>query len=502
MSNDILTDQSEVMIEDDPRVVRQNKRQALIDQGKNPYGYGFEVTAHAQELEEKYSELEDGQAVEDCYKLAGRIMAIRDQGKLCFIVIRDESGEIQIFARINELGEEAFAEMKELDLGDWVGVEGSVLRTRRGQLSISPKNIELLSKSLRPLPEKFHGLTDKETRYRQRYVDLIVNQEVKEVFDKRFKIISAIRRAMEDQGFVEVETPMIHNIAGGANAKPFTSYYNALDKEIYMRIAPELYLKRLLVGGFERVFEINRCFRNEGMDLRHNPEYTSIEAYQAYSDVEGMKKLAQLIIQSACDAVCDSRQVVYQGQNINLDGDWTARSMFDLVSEKVGERIDYSKTIDELRELCKKYEISFETSWGQGRLIAELFDELVEASLINPTFVTDYPLEISPLAKKKPEDPRLTERFELFIGGREYANAFSELNDPVDQEARFAAQMEAKRLGDEEAMGYDTDYIRALEYGMPPAGGIGVGVDRLVMLLTDQPSIRDVLLFPQMRDER
>lgn len=502
MSNDMLHDQYGSSVEDDPRVVRQNKRQALIDQGKNPYGHGFELTAHAQELEDRYAQLENGQSTEDSYRIAGRIMAIRDQGKLCFIVIRDESGEIQIFARINEVGEAAYEEIKELDLGDWIGVEGTVLRTRRGQLSILPQSIELLSKSLRPLPEKFHGLTDKETRYRQRYVDLIVNHEVKEVFDKRFKIISAIRRAMEDQGFVEVETPMIHNIAGGANAKPFTSYYNALDKEVYMRIAPELYLKRLLVGGFERVFEINRCFRNEGMDLRHNPEYTSIEAYQAYSDVEGMKKLAQTIIQAACDAVCESRQLIYQGQSINLDGDWTSRSMFDLVSEKVGERIDYSKTIDELRELCKKYGIAYETSWGQGKLIAELFDELVEASLINPTFVTDYPLEISPLAKKKPDDPRLTERFELFIGGREYANAFSELNDPVDQEARFAAQMEAKRLGDEEAMGYDTDYIRALEYGMPPAGGIGVGVDRLVMLLTDQPSIRDVLLFPQMRDEK
>lgn len=501
MSNEVQAQESTQIIEDDPRQVRINKRQDLIAQGKDPYGHRFEVSAHAAELEQKYASLENGEQCDESYTLAGRIMAIRDQGKICFIVMKDESGEIQLFIRINELGEAAYEEVKELDLGDWIGVEGTVLRTRRGQLSIAPTSVELLSKALRPLPEKFHGLTDKETRYRQRYVDLIVNPEVKEVFSKRFKIISAIRKTMESLGFVEVETPMIHMIPGGANAKPFSSHYNALNREVYMRIAPELHLKRLLVGGFERVFEINRCFRNEGMDLRHNPEFTTIEAYQAYSDVDGMKDLAQTIIQAACDAVCSSRQLNYQGQEINLDGNFASFTMFELVSQKLGKDINFDCSLEELKEICDKHGIDVQESWGKGKIISELFEELVEASLINPTFVTDYPLEVSPLAKKKADDPRLTDRFELFIGGREYANAFSELNDPVDQESRFADQMEAKRLGDEEAMDYDTDYIRALEYGMPPAGGIGIGIDRLVMLLTDQASIRDVLLFPQMRDE-
>lgn len=488
-------------VEDDPRIVRQNKRQALIDRGIDPYGSRFDVTARAKDIEERYGSLEDGESTEDEYCIAGRIMAIRDQGKICFIVLRDETGEIQLFIRINVVGEEAYEDIKDLDVGDWIGVTGTVLRTRRGQLSLAPTKVRLLSKSLRPLPEKFHGLSDKETRYRQRYVDLVMNPEVKEVFEKRFRIIKAIRHAMEEAGYVEVETPMIHMIAGGANAKPFATHYNALDRDVFMRIAPELHLKRLLVGGFERVFEINRCFRNEGMDLRHNPEFTTIEAYRAFSDIEGMKELAKLIVLAACDEVCDSRHISYQGTEIDLENGWTSKTLFDLVSEQVGERIDYSKSIDELRALCAQYKIPVQKSWGQGRLIAELFDELVEPTLINPTFVTDYPLEVSPLAKKKADDPRLTDRFELFIDGREYANAFSELNDPVDQESRFAAQMEAKRQGDEEAMGYDTDYIRALEYGMPPAGGIGIGIDRLVMLLTDQPSIRDVLLFPQMRAE-
>lgn len=500
MRDNIQADDNQ-QIEDDPRIVRHKKREALIARGIDPYGSRFDVTGRAGELAEKYADLADGDSTEDEYKVAGRIMAIRDQGKICFIVIKDETGELQLFTRINVVGADAYEDIKDLDVGDWIGAEGTILRTRRGQLSLAPTKITLLSKSLRPLPEKFHGLSDKETRYRQRYVDLIMNPEVKEVFEKRFRIIKAIRRAMEDAGYVEVETPMIHMIAGGANAKPFITHYNALDRDVYMRIAPELHLKRLLVGGFERVFEINRCFRNEGMDLRHNPEFTTIEAYRAFSDNEGMKELAKMIVLAACDEVCDSRQITYQGTEIDLENGWSSRTMFDLVSEQVGERIDYSRSIDELRALCDKYQVPIQKSWGQGRLISELFDELVEPTLINPTFVTDYPLEVSPLAKKKPEDPRLTDRFELFIDGREYANAFTELNDPVDQESRFAAQMEAKRQGDEEAMGYDTDFIRALEYGMPPAGGIGIGIDRLVMLLTDQPSIRDVLLFPQMRAE-
>lgn len=489
------------LVEDDPRIVRKQKREALLERGIDPYGKRFDTSAKLAELESKYAELENGAVTEDEYKVAGRIMAIRDQGKICFIVLKDESGQLQLFTRINVVGEDAYADIKDLDVGDWIGAQGCIMRTRRGQLSLAPTSVTLLSKSLRPLPEKFHGLSDKETRYRQRYVDLVMNPEVKEVFEKRFKIISAIREAMKIRGYVEVETPMIHMIAGGANAKPFLSHYNALNRDVFMRIAPELHLKRLLVGGFEKVFEINRCFRNEGMDLRHNPEFTTIEAYCAFSDVDGMKELAQYIVQSACNAVCESSTITYQGTTIELGGNWRSATMFDLVSEKVGKRIDFSVSLDELREICSSYKIATQKSWKEGRLIAELFEELVEHTLINPTFVTDYPLEVSPLAKKKAEDPRLTDRFELFIDGREYANAFTELNDPVDQESRFAAQMEAKKQGDEEAMGYDTDYIRALEYGMPPAGGIGIGVDRLVMLLTDQPSIRDVLLFPQMRAE-
>lgn len=492
---------AEQAIEDDPRVVRQEKRKALIEQGIDPYGHAYDVTAYTQDLEDKYKDLADGDSTEDVYRVAGRIMAIRNQGKLAFIVIKDTTGSLQLFTRVNTLGEEQFEFVKDLDLGDWIGAEGSILRTKRGQLSLLPTKVTLLSKSLRPLPEKFHGLLDKETRYRQRYVDLFMNDDVREVFDKRFKIITAIRHAMESQNYIEVETPMIHMLAGGANAKPFSTHYNALDRDVYMRIAPELHLKRLLVGGYERVYEINRCFRNEGMDLRHNPEFTTVEAYRAFTDLEGMKELAQVIVLAANDAVNDTRKISYQGQEIDLSATWESRPMIDLVSDELGQAVGFDTDIDDLRALLKEHNIPVKQEWGKGRLIAELFDELVEPKLINPTFVTDYPLEVSPLAKKKEDDSRLTQRFELFICGREYGNAFTELNDPVDQRERFAAQMEAKALGDDEAMDYDQDYIRALEYGMPPAGGIGIGIDRLVMLLTDQASIRDVLLFPQMKPE-
>ncbi|MDO5044479.1 MAG: lysine--tRNA ligase [Coriobacteriia bacterium] len=488
-------------LEDDPRLVRQRKRSELYDQGYDPYGHAFTVTAHTSELEEKYADLANGESTEDEYIVAGRIMAIRNQGKIAFIVIKDETGELQLFTRINTLGEEAFEFVKNLDMGDWIGATGTILRTKRGQLSLLPNKVELLSKALRPLPEKFHGLSDKETRYRQRYVDLIVNDDVREVFQKRFKILSAIRHKMESLGFLEVETPMIHMIVGGANAKPFISHYNALNQDVYMRIAPELFLKRLLVGGFERVFEINRCFRNEGMDLRHNPEFTTIEAYQAFSDLEGMKELAQAIVLAANDAINPSRQISYQGQEIDLGAKWASRPMAELVSEVVNQTINFDTEIEVFQKLMDEHGLSYKDDWKAGKFIAELFDELVEPTLINPTFVTDYPLEVSPLAKKDPDDPRKTLRFELFICGREYANAFTELNDPVDQKERFAAQMKAKASGDDEAMDFDTDYIRALEYGMPPAGGIGLGIDRLVMLLTDQASIRDVLLFPQMKPE-
>ena len=489
------------MDEDDPIEVRKAKRLSLIERGEEPYARRFDIDAHVRQLEERYEQLADGESTADEVHVAGRITAIRDQGKIAFIVVRDATGDIQLFCRINELGEEAFEQLRELDIGDWVGVKGLIMRTKRGQLSIAPQQVTLLTKSLRPLPEKFHGLADKETRYRQRYVDLVMNPDVKKTFEVRFRVISAIRRAAEAQGFIEVETPMLHPIPGGATARPFVTHHNALDRDYYLRIAPELYLKRLLVGGFERVFEINRSFRNEGMDHSHNPEFTMLEAYQAYTDVDGIADFTRDLIQAACLAATGELRLNYQGLDVDLSGKWRKATMIQLVSDQIGEEVDFNRTLDDLQMLAKRYRIDTQKSWGKGKIIAELFDELVEASLIQPTFVTQYPLETSPLAKKNADDPNVTDRFELFICGRECANGFSELNDPVDQRERFATQVAAKAAGDDEAMGYDEDYIRALEYGMPPAGGVGIGIDRLVMLLTDAPSIRDVLLFPHMRDE-
>ena len=489
------------IIEDDPVAVRRAKREALLAAGKDPYGHAFKYSHHLVDLAAQYEGLEDGASTEDEVQVAGRIMAKRDQGKIAFLELRDSTGDIQLFCRINALGEDAFAELKNLDVGDWIGVAGTMMRTKRGQLSVAIQSFELLSKSLRPLPEKFHGLADKETRYRQRYVDLVMNPEVKDTFEKRFKIVAAIRRYMEDQGFYEVETPFLHPILGGANAKPFVTHFNALDRDYYLRIATELPLKRLLVGGFEKVFEIGRQFRNEGMDPFHNPEFTTMEAYQAFSDLEGMMELTQGYIQAAAQAACGTLQITYQGQDIDLSGEWRRASMIELATEGAGEQVNFERTRDELASILERNGGHADATWGKGKLIAEIFEAVAEEKLIQPTFVIDHPLEVSPLAKKKAGNPDLTERFELFICGHEYANAFGELNDPVDQAERFRAQVEAKDLGDDEAMGYDDDYVRALEYGMPPAGGVGLGIDRLVMLLADAPSIRDVLLFPHMRDE-
>ncbi len=485
----------------DERAMRRIKRQNLMDEGINPYPIHCDVNAHAADIKSRYEHLEDGEETEDVYTIAGRIRAIRGQGKIKFIVLEDASGSIQLFCRINSMTESSWDLLSKLDMGDIISAKGIVTRTRRGELSLIPSEITLLSKSCRPLPEKFHGLSDKEIRYRQRYVDLIMNPEVKETFTKRSKIIAAMRQYMASLGYMEVETPILQDIMGGANARPFITHFNALDQENYLRIATELHLKRLLVGGFERVYEIGRIFRNEGMDPTHNPEFTSMEAYQAYGDLQDMKDLAEGFIKAACHAVSDTEILDYQGQTIDLSGTWRSISMSDLVSEVVGVNLDLDTPIETYRELCDKHEIAYNNDWTQGKLLAELYDELGEASIVNPTFVVDYPVEVSPLAKRKDDDPRLTDRFELVIAGHEYANAFSELNDPVDQEARFAAQMEAKAAGDDEAMEHDTDYIRALEYGMPPAGGIGLGIDRIVMLLCNEPSIRDVLLFPHMRPE-
>ncbi|MBM7000270.1 lysine--tRNA ligase [bacterium] len=485
----------------DERAMRLAKRQALIDSGEEAYKRFFDQTDHAAELAQRYAGLAAGENTEDAVAVAGRVMAKRDQGKICFLVVRDGSGDIQVFARVNGLDEATWARVKDLDLGDIIGVRGTISRTRRGELSVMPQSVELLSKAVRPLPEKFHGLADKELRYRQRYVDLTMNPEVKDVFRKRFAIVSAIRHFMEGRGFVEAETPILQTIQGGATAKPFVTHFNALDQDCYLRIATELHLKRLLVGGFERVYELGRIFRNEGMDYKHNPEFTSIEAYQAYTNLEGMKELTQGLIQYANAQVNGTDVITYQGREINLGGTWPSRPMTELVSEVVGREVSLDTPVAELRELCAANGIQTQDDWGAGKLVFELYDELVEKTIVHPTFVVDYPVEVSPLAKRRLDDPRLTERFELVISGAEYANAFTELNDPVDQEARFKAQMEAKAHGDDEAMEYDKDYVRALEYGMPPAGGVGLGVDRLVMLLTDQASIRDVLLFPHMRPE-
>lgn len=487
--------------EDDPILVRHAKREALIAAGQNPYGHAFSYSHHIIDLDNKYADLEDGENTEDRVEVAGRVMAKRDQGKIIFMELRDSTGNIQLFCRINALGEEAFAAMKDLDVGDWIGVSGCMMRTRRGQLSVAVDSYELLSKSLRPLPEKFHGLADKELRYRQRYVDLIVNPEVRETFVKRSKIISAIRHYMEDQGFYEVETPFLHSIMGGANAKPFTTHFNALDRDYFLRIATELPLKRLLVGGFEKVFEIGRQFRNEGMDPYHNPEFTTMEAYQAFSDLEGMMELTQGFVQAAAMAACGTLKVEYQGTTIDLGGEWRRASMVELVNEATGENVSFDMTREEVAAIAEARGVHVDDAWGKGKIIAELFEEFVEPTLVQPTFVVDHPIEVSPLAKRKIGEDEVADRFELFISGHEYANAFNELNDPVDQAERFRAQLAAKDMGDDEAMGFDDDYVRALEYGMPPAGGVGIGIDRLTMLLTDSPTIRDVLLFPHMRDE-
>ncbi len=486
----------------DERATRLAKRAALFEAGQNPYPEHSELEDYVADIEAKYAELADGEDTEDVVKIAGRVVAKRGQGKIMFIVVRDATAEIQLFCRINDMDEAAWNTLKGLDLGDILGVTGVVVRTQRGQLSVAPKSATLLSKAVRPLPEKFHGLSDKETRYRQRYVDLIANDDVRETFRKRSQILSTFRRFMESDGYMEVETPILQTIQGGATAKPFITHFNALDQECYLRIATELHLKRCIVGGFERVFEIGRIFRNEGMDLTHNPEFTTMEAYRAFSDLEGMKALAQGVIKAANKAIGNPEVIEYQDQTIDLSGEWASRPMTDIVSDVLGKQVTIDTPVEELAAAAREKGLEIKPEWTAGKIIAEIYDELGEDTIVNPTFVCDYPIEVSPLAKRFEDDPRLTHRFELVIAGHEYANAFSELNDPVDQAERFAAQMAEKAGGDDEAMEYDEDYVRALEYGMPPAGGIGIGIDRVVMLLTNQASIRDVLLFPHMKPEK
>ena len=485
----------------DERAMRISRRQAIIDAGGNPYPEHCDVNARVAELLERYEQLPEEGADETVHTVAGRIRAKRGQGKVAFVVLQDATAKMQLFCRIDNLGEEGMAALSKMDLGDIVEATGTMMRTRRGELSLAPTSVRLLSKSIRPLPEKFHGLSDKETRYRQRYVDLIVNDDVRETFRKRSTILSTFRRYMEADGYMEVETPILQTIQGGATAKPFITHFNALNQECYLRIATELHLKRCLVGGFEAVFEVGRIFRNEGMDLTHNPEFTTMEAYRAYSDLEGMKQLAQGVIKAANAAVGNPEVIEYQGQQIDLSGEWACRPMTDIVSDVVGKKVTIDTPVEELAEMAREKGLEVKPEWTAGKIIAEIYDELGEDTIVDPTFVCDYPIEVSPLAKRFEDDPRLTHRFELVIAGHEYANAFSELNDPVDQAERFRKQVEEKFAGDEEAMEYDEDYVRALEYGMPPAGGIGIGIDRVVMLLTNSASIRDVLLFPHMKPE-
>ena len=485
----------------DERATRLARRQAVIDAGGNPYPEHCDVTDHVADLAERYANLTEDDVDGEAHCIAGRIRAKRGQGKVAFLELQDATDRIQLFCRIDALGEEGMAAVRKFDLGDIIEATGPMMRTKRGALSLAPTSVKLLSKAVRPLPDKFHGLSDKELRYRQRYVDLIMNDDVRETFRKRSAIVSAFRRYMEQDQYMEVETPILQTIQGGATAKPFITHFNALNQECFLRIATELPLKRLLVGGFERVYEIGRIFRNEGMDKTHNPEFTTMEAYRAYSDLDGMKELAEGVIKAANAAIGNPEQIDYQGTTIDLSGTWPSIPMTKVVSNAVGEEVDLDTPVEHLVELCHANKIETKPEWGAGKLIAELYDELGEPSIVNPTFVVDYPVEVSPLAKRYEDEPRLTHRFELVIAGHEYANAFSELNDPVDQAERFHAEIAERDSGDDEAMQFDADYVRALEYGMPPAGGIGIGIDRVVMLLTNQPMIRDVLLFPHMKPE-
>ncbi len=482
---------------------RREKAEALADLGVNLYSNSFTPANKIDELLPKAELFEAEQADEtgEQFSIAGRIMAMRKFGKAAFCQLADSSGQIQVYFKKQTLGDEMFAAFKKWDIGDIVGIEGTLFKTKTGELSVHSKKITMISKSIRPLPEKWHGLTDVETRYRQRYVDLIVTPESRETFKKRVEIIKFIRNYLSDKGFMEVETPMMQPVPGGATARPFKTYHNALDMDLYLRIAPELYLKRLLVGGFERVFEINRNFRNEGLSTRHNPEFTMLEFYQAYATYHDMMNLTEDLVSSVCQHVNGTMEIEYQGTKVNLAPPWKRLTMEESLVEIGGIAPEILNDDEKVFDLVKEKGIELDPQAGIGKAKTELFELLVEEKLIDPTFITSYPTEVSPLARRNEDDPTITDRFELFITGRELANAFSELNDPIDQHQRFAKQI-AERGEDEEIHPeLDEDYIRALEYGMPSAAGEGIGIDRLVMLLTDAPSIRDVILFPHLKPE-
>ncbi len=476
--------------------IRKDKLRELQEQGKNPYEITkYNRTNSAGEIKLNYEKFEQKDV-----SVAGRIIAKRIMGKASFCTILDSDEKIQSYVSINDLGEEAYKEFKTWDIGDIIGITGFVFKTRTEEISVHAKEVKLLSKSLRPLPEKFHGLKDVDLRYRQRYVDLIMNPEVKETFIKRSEIIKEIRRILDEKGYLEVETPVLNTISGGATARPFITHHNTLDIDMYLRIALELNLKRLIVGGYDKVYEIGRVFRNEGMDIRHNPEFTELELYAAYEDFNDMMDITEELFQKCAMKVCGTTKINYQGTEIELGGKWKRITMIDSIKEVTGIDFNTINTDEEAVALAKERKIEIPAGKEtRGNVISLFFDEYVEATLIQPTFIYEYPIEISPLAKKSTKDPRMVERFEAFIAGREYGNAFSELNDPIDQYERFKEEIAARENGDEEAGMMDEDYVNALEYGMPPTGGLGIGIDRFIMLLTDNASIRDVLLFPTMK---
>ncbi|MDE9835441.1 lysine--tRNA ligase [Staphylococcus pseudintermedius] len=489
----------------DQMQVRRQKLQELRDLGIDPFGEKFERTGTAETLKaqwDQYAKEELAEKETESHTvIAGRIMTKRGKGKAGFAHIQDLSGQIQIYVRKDQVGDAQFGIWNTADLGDIVGVEGIMFKTNTGELSVKAKSFKLLSKVLRPLPDKHHGLQDIEQRYRQRYLDLITNEESTQTFINRSRILQEMRNYLNEKGFLEVETPMMHQIAGGAAAKPFVTHHNALDATLYMRIAIELHLKRLIVGGLEKVYEIGRVFRNEGVSTRHNPEFTMIELYEAYADYKDIMSLTEELVAHIARRVLGTTSVQYGDETINLEPQWRRLHMVDAVKEATGVDFYEVKSDKEAHELAKAHGIEVDDNMKYGHILNEFFEQKVEETLIQPTFIYGHPIEISPLAKKNPEDPRFTDRFELFIVGREHANAFTELNDPIDQRQRFEAQLVEKEQGNDEAHEMDEDFIEALEYGMPPTGGLGIGIDRLVMLLTNSPSIRDVLLFPYMRQK-
>ena len=476
--------------------VRIDKMHKIEEHGWKPFGYRFLYTHRAADIAAQFDELSEEETE---VKMAGRIMAIRGHGKTCFMDMQDKTGRIQVYVRKDVIGEENYALIKLMDIGDTVGITGTAFRTHMGELSIKANSVEMLSKSLRPLPEKWHGLKDVETRYRQRYVDLIVNPEVRDTFVKRSQIIRSVREVLDSHDFLEVETPILNTIAGGAAARPFISYHNALDMQVYMRIAPELYLKRLIVGGMDRVYEMGRVFRNEGIDNRHNPEFTSVEIYQAFADYRDMMDLTEEVVVKTAEKVLGTTTINYEGTTIELASPWKRMSMIEAVKEYSGKDFTNVTDLEEARAIAKELNVAVEPSFGIGKIINACFEEYVEDKLIQPTFITGHPKEISPLAKSNPENPEITDRFEAYIYGREICNGFTELNDPIDQKERFLKQVEERANGDEEANMMDEDFVNALEYGLPPTGGLGIGIDRLVMFLTNSSTIRDVLFFPTMK---